>query len=164
MPSPLCISGLKWTILRNSLYADPIAEWVPSIIEMGTIPYPTGDARCAYVSRDDIARAGAAVLTTDGHENKIYNLTGPEALTTADLCAAVSNVTGKPVVDKKATDQQYIDACIAEGEPEKFTYLLLSLYQAISQGHFDLVTDNIEKLTVKPAEGFEDLLRRTIGK
>ncbi len=158
--SALRISGLDWTILRNSLYADPIADWVPSIVEMGTIPYPTGDAKCAYVCRDDIARAGAAVLTTDGHAGKVYNLTGPERLTTADLCDAVAGVTGKPVVDKGAKDQDYIDACIADGEPEQFSYLLLTLYHAIGQGHLDVVSDDIEQLTGKASESFADYLQR----
>jgi NAD(P)H dehydrogenase (quinone) len=153
-------SGLKWTILRNGLYADPIAVWVPDIIKMGTIPYPTGEGRCSYVSRDDIARAGGAVLTSDGHEGKIYNLTGPEALTTADLCSAVAAVTGKPVADSRATDEAYLDACAKDQIPEFLAGLLLTMYHAIRRGFMNVVTDDIETLTGKPAERFEEYLRR----
>lgn len=57
-------SGLAWTLLRNGYYADPVVDWVPDILEMGTIPYPTGSGRCAYVARRDLGRATAAVLAT----------------------------------------------------------------------------------------------------
>jgi NAD(P)H dehydrogenase (quinone) len=156
-------SGLDWTVLRNSLYADPIADWVPEIVKMGTIPYPTGDGRCAYVSRRDIARAGAAVLTTDGHEGRVYHLTGPQALTTAELCEAVARVTGEPVEYRDATDADYVKACRAGGEPERFTQLLLSLYWTIRDGFCDVAPGDIEALTGTPPERFESFLTRRLG-
>ena len=158
--SALRTSGLAWTILRNGLYADPIVDWVPEIVDMGTIPYPTGQGRCGYVSRDDIARAGAAALTTDGHAEKVYNLTGPEALTTVDLCRAVALVTGKPVADSRATDEDYIEACKRDGTPEFVAHLLLTMYHAIRRGFMDVVTSDIEDLTGKPPESFGSFLRR----
>ena len=158
--SAIRTSGLKWTILRNGLYADPIVEWVPDIIEMGTIPYPTGEGRCAYVTRDDIARAGAAAITTDGHEGQVYNLTGSEALTTSDLCSAVAAVTGQPVADSKATDEDYIEACKRDGTPEVVAHLLLTMYHTIRRGFMDVVTSDIEDLTGKPPENFGVFLRR----
>ena len=171
LPSPLApfllyaesavrTSGLAWTLLRNTIYADPIAEWIPDIINMGTIPYPTGNGRCAYVTRDDIARAAAAVLTTEGHAGETYNFTGPAALTTADLCDAIAHVTGKPVEHRLATDQDYLTVCRASGEPEFITTVLLSLYHSIRDGHFDLVSSDIERLTGRPPIGFEAFVRR----
>lgn len=156
-------SGLEWTILRNALYADPIAEWVPDIVRMGTIPYPTGDGRCAYVSRRDIGRAGAAVLTTDGHAGQVYHLTGPQALTTADLCATVARVTGEPVEDRNATDEDYVSVCLESGEPEGFTHVLLTLYRTIRDGYCDRTSDDIEQLTGTPAETFEAFLTRRLA-
>jgi NAD(P)H dehydrogenase (quinone) len=153
-------SGLKWTILRNGLYADPIADWIPEIVKMGTIPYPTGEGRCGYVSRDDIARAGGAALTSEGHEGEIYNLTGPETLTTSDLCNTVSAVTGKTVTDSRATDEDYLAACARDQVPEFVANLLLTMYHAVRRGFMNVVTDDIETLTGTPAERFEDYLRR----
>lgn len=161
--SAIRTSGLSWTILRNSLYADPIADWVPSIVKLGTIPYPTGNGRCAFISREDIARAGAAVLTKDGHEGCTYNLTGPQALKTKDLCDIVSRVTGKPVEYKDATEKDYIDVCREEGEPEFMTQFLLTLYRDINNGLLDVVTDDIERLSGQPAESFESFLSRHLN-
>lgn len=149
-------------MLRNGMYADPIADWVPSIVKMGTIPYPTGDGRCAYVTRDDIARAAAAALTTDGHENRVYNLTGPTALSTSDLREIVARVTGNPIKYRDATGEQYIETCRQENEPNAFTLVLLSLYHAIRDGLLDIVSNDVETLTGKPAESFEQYLTRRI--
>jgi NAD(P)H dehydrogenase (quinone) len=161
--SLLRTSGIEWTFLRNSLYADPIADWVPSIVKMGTIPYPTGDGRCAYVSRDDIARAGAAALIGEGHEGKTYNLTGPEALSTEDLCNIVARVTGERVEYREASDQDYIDICVEEGVPSRFASLLLSMYHTIADGHLDVVSDDIERLTGQPPQSFEEYLRERVS-
>ena len=158
--SAVITSGLRWTILRNSPYADPVVEWVPEILEMGTVPYPTGDGRCSYVSRDDLARAGASALTTVGHVGKIYTLTGPEALSTGDLCRIIGNVTGRSVVDSRATDEDYLEACRKDGVPEHFAHLLLTMYHAIRRGFMEIVTNDIEALTGKPPERFEDYLKR----
>jgi NAD(P)H dehydrogenase (quinone) len=159
--SAIRTSGLKWTILRNGLYADPIVEWVPDIVEMGTIPYPTGAGRCGYVARDDIARAGAAVLTGNGHDSKVFNLTGPAALTTSDLCREVATVTGKPVKDTDATDEDYLESCKRNQTPEVIARMLLTMYHAIRRGFTDVISNDIETLTGQPAERFEDHLRRT---
>ena len=113
--SALRMSGLAWTVLRNSVFMDPIVDWVPAIVKMKTIPLPTGNGRCAYITRDDIARAAAVVMTTSGHEEKVYNLTGPKALTTAQLCGVVAKVTGKPVKPKPASGFDYVEACRASG-------------------------------------------------
>ncbi|MCB9477482.1 MAG: SDR family oxidoreductase [Deltaproteobacteria bacterium] len=150
--------GLAWTSLRNSMYADPIAEWVPEIVKMGTIPYPTGDGACAFVTRDDIARTGAAALSTDGHEGKTYNLTGPKAYTTAELCEVVARVTGELVEYRPATDQDYVDACVREGIPAEFAWVLLTIYHDVRDGRFALVSDDIEKLTGQAALSFEEYL------
>ncbi len=157
--SALRNSGMAWTILRNSLYADPIVDWLPDIVTMGTIPYPTRDGRCAYVSRADIGRAGAAALTTDGHEGKTYNLTGPEAITTAELCESVARVTGEIVVHRESTDQDYLQACLDGGTPEPFARLLLTLYWTIRDGHCNVATNDIEILTGQRAQSFEAFLR-----
>ena len=152
--------GLAWTILRNSPYMDPIVDWVPSIVRLGTIPYPTGDGRCAYVSHDDIARAAAVVMTKSGHEERVYTLTGPRALTTDQLCRTVAKVTGEPVKPKQASGFDFVEACRAAGMSEERTQVQLSMYRAIREGHMEVVSDDIKKLTGQAAESFESFLRR----
>jgi NAD(P)H dehydrogenase (quinone) len=157
------VSGLSWTLLRNGYYADPIVDWVPDILKMGTIPYPTGEGGCPYVAREDLGRAAAAVLTSAGHEGKVYELTGPEALTTEELCKAVAQGTGKPVEHRPVSVEEYVRICVEGGEPEPFAWLLATLYTAIERGFTGRASAHIEELTGTAPKRMVDLVRARYG-
>lgn len=156
--SALRLSGMDWTLLRNALYAEPILDWVDDIVRMGTIPYPTGEGRHAYASRRDLARAGAAALTTDGHEGQIYELTGPAALTTRELCEAVARATGARVEHREATVDDYVRACLQGGMSEPVARFMATLYDPIRQGLSAACTDHVERLTGRPPASLQELL------
>lgn len=156
-------SGLDWTILRNGLYAEPIVEWVDAIVAMGTIPYPIGESKAAFVTRTDIGRAGAAVLARNGHHGRVYHLTGPVTYGVADLCQLIAGATAKPVTPTDATDDDYITACVQDGTPESVARQMLTLYHAISAGLLDVVSSDIKSLTGKAPEHFETTLRHRLA-
>jgi uncharacterized protein YbjT (DUF2867 family) len=57
---------------------------------------PTGDIRLAPVEVEDIAQVAVGLLTSDGHEGKLYDMTGPEALSMNEIAAQISHATGVP--------------------------------------------------------------------
>lgn len=69
-------SGLAFTFLRDSLYLELVPQFASA---EGVIAGPAGEGRIAWVARDDVADAAAAVLTEDGRQSCTYELTGPEA-------------------------------------------------------------------------------------
>ncbi|MCO4747157.1 MAG: SDR family oxidoreductase [Proteobacteria bacterium] len=158
--SAIVTSGLAWTLLRNAYYAEPIADWLPEIVRMGTIPYPFGEGSHAWATREDMARAAAAVLASGEVDGEILNLTGPAAHTVEELCAIVSRVTGQTVTHRDASVQDYIDASIADGEPEPFARLLATLYDPVRDGLTSFATTDIERITGKPPESMESFLGR----
>jgi NAD(P)H dehydrogenase (quinone) len=158
----LQLSGLDWTILRDGMYLDPVAEWVPDLVKMGRLPYPVQKGRVAYISRDDIARALAAACLTGGHSEHVYELTGSRAISMSELAATISRVTGKTVDFSPVTDEEYVQVCEADGIPEPMARLLLTMYHAVDNGEFETVTDHVEKLTGTPPEIVESYLRRTV--
>ena len=89
--------GLRCTALRNGLYAEFQVARRGARLRVGRSSCTTtATARTAYVSREDCAAAAAAVLTTDGHEDRVYDITGPELVSQADLAALVTEITGRP--------------------------------------------------------------------
>jgi NAD(P)H dehydrogenase (quinone) len=77
-------TGLNWTFLRMNLYVD----FVPRMVgEDGVIRGPAGDGRVSAILRDAVAAAAAAVLTSQGHAGKSYDLTGPSSFTLAEAQA-----------------------------------------------------------------------------
>src|SRR5215212_4110727 len=89
-------SGVRWTFLRDNLYID----FLPLMAGAdGVIRGPGGNGRAAVVARDDIADAGVAVLLDDTgrHDGRGYDMTGPEALTLAEVAEQLSRVAGRPI-------------------------------------------------------------------
>jgi NAD(P)H dehydrogenase (quinone) len=90
-------SGVKWTMLRNSIYQDVLVGQAAKMVADGRAVVPAKEVKLGYVSREDCAAAAAAVLTTPGTENKAYDITGPELVGQREIAAAASAVTGKTI-------------------------------------------------------------------
>lgn len=95
-------SGASWTILRPGTFANNLLSWSQPIRYTGGVrgPYPTSGQ--APIHEADVAAAAATVLTQPGHENTIYALTGPEALTRVEQLDAIGAALGR---DLRFTDQ-----------------------------------------------------------
>jgi NAD(P)H dehydrogenase (quinone) len=90
-------SGLQWTMLRNSIYMHGLIAQAQRMVADGRAAIPPNESPIGYITREDCARAAAAVLTTPGHEGKAYDITGSELLGVRQIAAAASAVTGKPI-------------------------------------------------------------------
>jgi uncharacterized protein YbjT (DUF2867 family) len=93
----IAASGMAWTQLRAGEFMHAYFRQVPSIVNKRALALPMADARIACVDIDDIARAAAIALTTPGHDDKVYPITGGEALTMTEVAAVLSAVVGAPV-------------------------------------------------------------------
>ncbi len=72
-------SGAAWTMLRNSVYMDGLVQQAAAMVADGRAVAPPDESRLGHVTRADCAAAAAVVLTTTGHESKVYDITGPRA-------------------------------------------------------------------------------------
>jgi NAD(P)H dehydrogenase (quinone) len=90
-------SGVAWTFLRNSIYSDGLIPQAAKMVADGRAIAPANASRIGYVTRDDCAAAAAAVLSTPGHDNKAYDITGPELIGPREVAAAATAVTGKTI-------------------------------------------------------------------
>lgn len=90
-------SGVAWTMLRNSIYMEAVLPSAQKMLAAGSAPLSRDDLRIAYVAREDCAAAAAAVLATPGHDDKAYDITGPQLIDTRELAATLTAVTGKPI-------------------------------------------------------------------
>jgi NAD(P)H dehydrogenase (quinone) len=97
-------SGVAWTSLRDQWYADGLVGEAARMVADRRVVVRRADPGTAYVTREDCAEAAAAVLTTPGHENRVYEITGPERVRARDLAAVASELTG-------------IDIEVVEGTP-----------------------------------------------
>jgi len=90
-------SRIPYTFLRPNLFMQALLNFRSSIASQGTFYAPAGTARVSVIDVRDVASAAAAALTDSEHENKTYELTGPEALTHAEMAIELSEVFGRTV-------------------------------------------------------------------
>ena len=69
-------SGLDFTILRVSWYAENLLGSLPSVLALGKWFTSAQQGRINYVPREDVARAAAAALASRGDGRRLFNITG----------------------------------------------------------------------------------------
>ncbi|GAA1526136.1 SDR family oxidoreductase [Nocardioides humi] len=152
-------SGMAFTFLRDSLYLDLLPDLVG---EDGVIRGPAGDGRLAAVTRDDVAASAVAVLLRpDAHAGATYDLTGPEALTLAEVAAIIAEHTGRPVTYHDETvEEAYASRRRWDAPPWQYD-AWVSTYTAIARGELAAVTDHVARLTGRAPTGLAAYLGRT---
>lgn len=155
-------SGLTYTILRNNLYADVLVRDVLGAIQTGVMSNPGVDGKVAAVTRTDCAAAAAAVLATDGHQNKVYDITGTESLGWSDLAAIASEIAGKSIPFIPALPDKFREGMLAAGLPDFRVEFLLEIYKAYTSGVYDVPNDDVAVLTGRPATPVRDFIRQTV--
>ena len=90
-------SGVHWTFLRNSIYQDVLVGQAAKMVAEGRAVVPANEVKLGYVAREDCASAAAAVLSTPGHDDQAYDITGSELIGQREIAAAASAVTGRTI-------------------------------------------------------------------
>ncbi|MFC5381577.1 SDR family oxidoreductase [Aquipuribacter nitratireducens] len=144
------------TFLRDNLYAD----FVPFLAgEDGVIRGPAGEGRMAGVAIADVADVATAVLLDpDAHRDATYVLTGPEAFTLAEAAAVASRVTGRTLRYEPETLEEAYASRARYGAPDWQVEAWVSTYTAIAAGEMARVSDDVARVTGRPARSLEDVL------
>jgi NAD(P)H dehydrogenase (quinone) len=159
----LARSGLAWTVLRNSLYADYQLPEGAQALKTGELVHNRGKGTVAYVAREDCAAAAAAVLLQSGHERAVYEITGAESFGADDLAALYSKIGGRSVRARALDDAAFISTLVGDagGNDDHLRYgaeLVASFGRSIREGYMDSRTDAVAKLTGRAPRRLADML------
>jgi NAD(P)H dehydrogenase (quinone) len=139
----LTSSGLDYSILRNNWYTDNYLPDIQHAGESGVIAAAVENGRVASATRREYAQAAARVLLGQGHENKIYELSGP-VWNYHELAAAASAVLGKEVVFKTISKEDKTKALVAAGFDENLAEFFALVDQSIEAGSLDIESSDLE--------------------
>lgn len=140
-------TNIPYTFLRNALYTDFfVNEGLRASIESGAIVTNAGSGIVNSVTRNELALAGATVLTEEGHENKTYNLVSNQPWTFDELAQILSEVSGKKVVHQPVSFEEEKNFLVNAGVPEPFAEITAAIYDAISKGEASKTSDDLQKL------------------
>ncbi|GAA3601172.1 SDR family oxidoreductase [Kineosporia mesophila] len=154
-------SPMTWTFLRNNLYAHLQAGSIAQAAATGHLVTNGGAGAAAYVSREDCAAGAGAVLAQGGHENRAYDVTGPQALTADDLAALATRRSGREVEVVHLDDDAYTAALREAGLPEPVAHLLATFGAATRGGYLSTVTPVVADLTGRGPTALAELLDGT---
>jgi len=166
-------SGLAYTHLRNSLYAEAVATAmaIPALTA-GHKPENAGHGRVPIVSRDDCVAIAVGVLTQEGHVNKAYDVTGPELWTLPDAMALVAQMAGKPITIEPVDDEgmyAYFDSLgvprtasdvMPDGPIPWASEGMVTFGQSIREGFMDVVSDDVERITGRKPRTLRSVLEQ----
>jgi NAD(P)H dehydrogenase (quinone) len=155
-------AGVTWTVLRNSLYADYQVPEAAAAIASGRLVHNRGDGRVAYVSRDDCAAVAAAVMTTSGHEGRVYDVSGPESFDARDLARLYGEIGGRDVEAVALDDESFVATLVGDASGDDHlrygAELVASFGRSIRDGYMAGCSDVVASLTGRPARELRDVL------
>lgn len=111
-------SDVAYTILRNGWYAENYTGSISGALAGGAFIGSAGEGRISAAARADYAEAAVAVLTSDGHGGKTYELAGDEAWTLSDLATEISLQSGRTIPYRNLSEADYAAALTGFGLPE----------------------------------------------
>ena len=154
-------SGVRATFLRHSMYADFVPFFATVEDGGAVIAAPAGTGRTSFVSRDDLADVGAAVLLDDSGDldGQALEVTGPEALSMAEAADVLTEVTGRPVAYRDQTVEEAWATRRPSGHPDWEIEGWVTSYLAIAAGELATVSDVVPRLTGHPARTVAEHLR-----
>lgn len=151
------------SFLRSNFYVDAYVVEVEIAIKTSSYRSPSGDAGASFVSRADIARAAAVVLTSEGHVGKVYDMTGPSVVAPAVFAKAASQLSGWTIRYEPITWDELAGDYRGRGMPDEYVDLSVNLERMIATHELASVSDDIARLTGEPAQDFASFVRKTLA-
>ena len=112
-----------------------------------------------FATRSDMAEAAAHVLSTEGHENKQYTISGDVAYSFEDIAKILSEISGKEITYTSPSNDDFKAALTATGVPEFYVGMLADFAQAIKDTEFDTEKSDLERLIGRKPTALKEFLR-----
>lgn len=145
-----------WTILRPSWFMQVFTDprfYRDQVAGAGELPFSSGGGRVAWIDARDIAAVAERALLDDGHAGRVYELSGPEAVSLPRAAELLSRAAGRPVAHRETT----IDDAVTGTEGFERDLLALT-FERVHAGSFAVVTDTVERVTGQPARTLQAFL------
>lgn len=143
-------SGLPFVLLRNDWYLEVYTEQLANYLAEGEIVGSAGDGRVSAAARADYADAAAVVLTSEGHEGRVYELAGDAAFTQTELAAEVSRQTGKAIAYRDVPLAETKARLVGFGLSEEVATVIADIDRAVAAGELHVTTGDLSRLIGRP--------------
>ncbi|MFJ2579713.1 NmrA family NAD(P)-binding protein [Kitasatospora aureofaciens] len=150
-------SGLSWTFVRAIDFATNMLGWADQV-RQGVVRWPHGQARRSLIHERDIADVAVHALTSDGHDQAKYVITGPESIPHAELARIIGEEIGREVRWEDLSPEAAREELTAAWGNAAFVEARLRAWESFTHEP-ERVTDTVERLLGRPARTFRTWAR-----
>lgn len=154
-------SGLTYTLLRDNIYSQMFLDSAKRAVASGKLIDACEQGRVGYVSREDVAAVAAAVLDQPPATSQTLDVTGPAALSRAEIAALLSEISGRNIEHQSIPHAALVEGMVQHGLPRPVAEIYASFDAGIAAGELAVATDVVARLTGKQPESLGEFLRRT---
>lgn len=149
-------AGVAWTILRSSWFCQNFSEgFIHDLILAGNVTLPVGGVREPFVDVDDIADVAVEALTESGHDNQLYELTGPRSMTFLEATNEIAGAAGRPINFTQIPLHDFSAALAEQHVPADAIGLLEYLFTTVLDGRNEQLTDGVQQALGRPPRDFK---------
>ena len=160
----LANSGLDWNVVRASWFMQNFSEgFMIEGILSGELILPASDIVEPFIDIDDIADVAVATLTRPELRNRLFEVSGPRALTFAQCAAEISEAVGYPVKFTQITIDEFIRVLRNQGLAEEMLWLMRELFTVVFDGRNSNPTQGVEEALGRRATDFSEYLRKVMA-
>jgi len=139
-------SGIPYTLLRPTNFMNNFLAYYPADKE-GALYLPWGNAKVSFVAPSDVGDVAAAVLTSSGHENKVYTPTGPDAFTAEEVAQILSRASGRTIKYVDVPEAAARGAMEKMGIPTWMNDAMMELHAICKAGWVSATTNDVKSVT-----------------
>jgi len=126
-------------------------------VRSGLVAFPAGHVAEPFTDAEDVAAVAAAALAGPGHANRVYEVTGPRALTFSEAVAEIADATGRRLRYQPISPEEYATTLIRDASmPVEDARFLADLFTAIFDGRNSRPTDGVQQALGRPPKDFSD--------
>jgi uncharacterized protein YbjT (DUF2867 family) len=153
-------SGIPCTILRPTAFMQNFLNISFTIKTQKRFYLPWGNGKVSSVDTRDIAAIAAKILASDieDYKNKIYSITGPEALSCYDIARIFSEVLKVDVEYVNVSDEEAFNEMKRMGMSDILIEYILELSKMIKQEFASYISSSVEEITGKKPISFRQFV------
>ncbi|GGY36960.1 NmrA family NAD(P)-binding protein [Streptomyces tanashiensis] len=157
-------SGVELTVVRASFFAQNFSEGLLAEgVAEGAVVFPAGDTAEPFIDVDDLADVVVETLTADGHAGRVHEVTGPRPVGFAEVAAAISRASGRPVIYQAVSPAEYAGLLAGFGLPAGEAEWLAALFATLLDGHNASATDGVKRILGREPRSFADFAAEVWG-
>ena len=147
-------SGVPYTFIQSVGFMSNALAWAPGIQAAGAVLASTGEGRIAMIHPDDLAAVAIAALSSGNHRGEALAVTGPEALSYAEMTALIGAAIGRTLTFVPVSDGKAAENLARTGMPPAMVAALVELWREVREGQVAVVTGDVERVTGRRPTAF----------